>query len=163
MHQPSLPLLHRTERRMVRRGPQLIQSSPPSSGSLRPLTNLSAGRQDRTPPPLLNLSTMDCESCCESTETGRRKPTPDLLELSSRYETLHRQSLARTQSGEDWHSRRLLSLLEILMKTLHISNYILAASWFFSCFSSHFLVHFLAILLFFIQLLFLRPSFSFLA
>ena len=104
MHNPSLPLLHKTERMMVRRG------TPPTSGTLKPLAPLSAGRQGSSgPPPLLKLSNTDCESCCEPSEGSRRKPTPDLLELSSRYETLHREtltSLARTQSGPALPSRQ---------------------------------------------------------
>lgn len=104
MHNPSLPLLHKTERMMVRRG------TPPTSGTLKPLAPLSAGRQGSSgPPPLLKLSNTDCESCCEPSEGSRRKPTPDLLELSSRYETLHREtltSLTRTQSGPALASRQ---------------------------------------------------------
>ena len=108
MHNPSLPLLHKKERMLVRRG------NPPTSGSLKPLASLSAGRQESSaPPPLLNLSNMECESCCEPVEASRRKPTPDLLELSSRYESLHREtltsltSLARTQSGPAMTSRQV--------------------------------------------------------
>ena len=111
MHNPSLPLLHKTERMLVRRGTG-GGGTPPTSGSLKPLANLPAGRQVEStgPPPLLNLSNLECESCCEPPEGGRRKPTPDLLELSSRYETLHRQtltSLARTQSGPALPSRQV--------------------------------------------------------
>ena len=108
MHNPSLPHLHKTERMLVRRG------TPPTSGSLKPLASLSAGRQLESgssgPPPLLNLSNMECESCCEPVEASRRKPTPDLLELSSRYESLHREtltSIARTQSGPALPSRQV--------------------------------------------------------
>ena len=110
MHNPSLPLLHKTERMLVRRG------TPPTSGSLKPLASLSTGRQESgssAPPPLLNLSNMECESCCEPAEATRRKPTPDLLELSSRYESLHREtltsltSLTRTQSGPALTSRQV--------------------------------------------------------
>ena len=99
MHNPSLPLLHKTERMMVRRG------TPPTSGSLKPLTSMSGGRQESSaPPPLLNLSNMECETCCEPSEGSRRKPTPDLLELSTRYsEPL--TSLTRTQSGPALTSR----------------------------------------------------------
>ena len=88
MHNPSLPLLHKTERLMVRRG------TPPSSGTLQPLSQLSAG-------PLVKLSPTECETCCEPPEGGRRKPTPDLLELSSRYS----QQYSRTQSGPALPSR----------------------------------------------------------
>ena len=116
LHNPSLPLLARTERRRVTR------QTPPTSGSLKPLTDLAAaaGRPDEAvlvsssassaPPPLLNLST-ECESCSDPSEGPRRRPTPDLLELSSKYETFHRQTLTRTQSGPS-RARPLSNLQE---------------------------------------------------
>ena len=116
LHNPSLPLLARTERRRVTR------QTPPTSGSLKPLTDLAAaGRPDEAvlvsssassaPPPLLNLSSTECESCSDPSEGPRRRPTPDLLELSSKYETFHRQTLTRTQSGPS-RARPLSNLQE---------------------------------------------------
>ena len=93
LHNPGLPLL-KTDRRTGRR------TTPPSIQTDRPEeARLVQGSASSAPPPLLNLNNMDCESCNDPSDSIRRKPTPDLLELSSKYETLHRQSLTRTQSG----------------------------------------------------------------
>ena len=93
LHNPGLPLL-KTDRRSGRR------TTPPASHTGRreePL--LVQGSASSAPPPLLNLSNTDCETSPDSSDSVRRKPTPDLLELSSKYETIHRQNLTRTQSG----------------------------------------------------------------
>ena len=64
-----------------------------------PVNQLSNSQFSAPPPPLVQSSIPDmCDTCSDnvsSAENGRRKPTPDLLELSNMYENLHRQTIMR--------------------------------------------------------------------
>ena len=50
------------------------------------------------PPPPLSLTHVDCDPCCDIgaiSDNNKRKQTPDLLELSQKYETIHKQTVSR--------------------------------------------------------------------